>query len=96
MAEYSNQIKIRTAEEKKHLIHRLNRISGQVKGITRMIEENRYCNDILIQLSAVDKSIKSLANVILDNHMHSCLIKNIEEKNYQVIDEIVDLFKKFQ
>lgn len=91
-----HKIKIRTAEEKKQLINRLNRINGQISGITKMIEENRYCGDVLIQLSAVDKSIKSLANVILDNHMHSCLITNIKEKNYQAIDEIVDLFKRFQ
>ena len=96
MCECEDKTKVRTPEEKKNLIHRLNRISGQVKGITKMIEDNRYCKDILIQLSAIDKSIKSLANVILDDHMHSCLIENIEKKNYQVVDEIVDLFKRFQ
>lgn len=96
MCECQDKIKVRTEDEKKVLINRLNRIEGQVKGIVKMIEENRYCGDILIQLSAIDKSIKSLANVILDNHMHSCLIENIENKNYQVVDEIVDLFKKFQ
>lgn len=96
MCECQDKTKVRTKEEKKDLIHRLNRIEGQVRGIIKMIEENRYCGDILIQLSAIDKSIKSLANVILDNHMHSCLIENIENKNYQVVDEIVDLFKKFQ
>ncbi len=96
MCECQDKIKVRTEEEKKVLVNRLNRIEGQVKGIVKMIEENRYCGDILIQLSAIDKSIKSLANVILDNHMHSCLIENIEKKNYQVVDEIVDLFKKFQ
>lgn len=90
------KIKIRTSEEKKLLINRLNRINGQINGIAKMIEEDRYCGDVLIQLSAIDKSIKSLANVILDNHMHSCLIKNIEEKKYQAIDEIIDLFKRFQ
>ncbi len=96
MCECQDKIKVRTEDEKKVLVNRLNRIEGQVKGIVKMIEENRYCGDILIQLSAIDKSIKSLANVILDNHMHSCLIENIENKNYQVVDEIVDLFKKFQ
>lgn len=49
-----------------------------MNGIKKMIEDDRYCDDILIQLSAIDKSIKSLANVILDNHMHTCLIENIE------------------
>ena len=61
-----------------------------------MIEEDRYCDDILIQLSAIDKSIKSLANVILESHMHSCVLENIQKGNTQVLDEIVDLFKRFQ
>lgn len=96
MSDCCNKIKERTDEEKKALINRLNRIGGQISGITKMIEEDRYCDDILIQLSAVDKSIKSLANVILDNHMHSCLIEKIKNEEYEVIDEIVDLFKRFQ
>ena len=91
-----NKTKERAIEDKKNLDNRLNRIIGQLNGIKKMIAENRYCDDILIQLSAVDKSIKSLANVILESHMHSCVIENIEKGNYEVIDEIVDLFKRFQ
>ena len=91
-----NKIKIRTEEEKKTIISRINRIVGQMNGIKDMISNDRYCDDVLIQLSAVDKSIKSLANLILDKHMHSCLIENIKNDNYEVIDEIVDLFKRFQ
>ncbi len=88
--------KNRTEEEKKELITRINRIMGSLNGIKNMIEEDRYCDDVLIQLSAVDKSIKSLANVILDNHMHTGLIEHIEKKDYQIIDEIIDLFRRFQ
>lgn len=88
--------KKRTTEEKKVITTRLNKLIGQMNGIKNMVEEDRYCDDILIQLSAIDKSIKSLANLILDNHMHTCLIDNIKEDNYEVIDEIVDLFKRFQ
>ena len=62
--------KKREEEDKKNFISRLNKIAGQVKGIAKMIEEDRYCDDVLIQLSAVDKAIKSLANKILDDHMH--------------------------
>ena len=92
----NNKIKIRTEEEKKAIISRINKISGQMNGIKEMILNDRYCDDVLIQLSAIDKSIKSLANLILDKHMHSCLIENIKNDNYEVIDEIVDLFKRFQ
>ena len=88
--------KERIEEEKKDLITRINRIMGSLNGIKNMIEDDRYCDDILIQLSAVDKSIKSLANVMLDNHMHTCLIEHIENKDYEIIDEIVDLFRRFQ
>lgn len=90
------KIKVRTEEEKKAMTSRINKITGQLNGIKEMILNDRYCDDVLIQLSAVDKSIKSLANLILDNHMHSCLIENIKEGNYEVVDEIVDLFKRFQ
>ena len=83
-------------EDKKELEKRINRIIGSLNGIKNMINEDRYCDDILIQLSAVDKSIKSLANQILDNHMHTCLIEHIENKDYEIIDEIVDLFRRFQ
>ena len=61
-----------------------------------MIEEDRYCDDVLIQLAAIDKSVKSLAGVLLESHMHSCLIENIKEGNLAVVDEVVDLFKRFQ
>lgn len=92
----NNKIKIRTEDEKKAIITRINKITGQMNGIKEMILNDRYCDDVLIQLSAIDKSIKSLANLILDKHMHSCLIENIQSGNLEVIDEIVDLFKRFQ
>lgn len=86
----------RSDEDKNKLVTRINKLIGQMNGIKKMIEDDRYCDDILIQLSAIDKSIKSLANVILYNHMHTCLIENIENGNYEVINEIIDLFKRFQ
>lgn len=67
-----------------------------MNGIKQMIEDDRYCDDILIQLSAIDKSIKSLANVILDTHMKTCVVDNIKNNNLEVLDEIIDLFKRFQ
>lgn len=86
----------RDEESKRKIINRLNRINGQINGIKGMIEEDRYCDDVLIQLSAIDKSIKSLANVILDEHMHSCVLEDIKNGNDAVIDEVVDLFRRFQ
>ena len=59
----------RSEEEKKKIISRLNRISGQINGIGKMIENDAYCNDVLIQLAAVKNSVKSLSTCILENHL---------------------------
>lgn len=92
----TTKTKVRDEESRKMIEVRINKIIGQMNGIKKMIEDDRYCDDILIQLSAVDKSVKSLANIILEDHMHSCVIENISKGNYEVIDEIIDLFKRFQ
>ena len=85
----------RTKEEKKIVNDRLNRIEGQIKGIKKMIDEDRYCNDILIQLSAIESSIKSLSMHILENHLYSCITDSIEKNDTEVIDELMSLFKRF-
>lgn len=84
----------RTDEEKKRIIHRLNRISGQVNGVKKMIEEDRYCGDVLIQLSAVEKAVQSLSSVILERHMYSCIKKEVEDGNSEVLDEVMELFRR--
>lgn len=94
--EERHKLKPRDQEAKKKLINRMKRMIGQLNGIMKMIEDDRYCDDVLIQLSAVDKSIKSLANSILEEHMHSCVIDSIKNGDETAIDEIIDLFKRFQ
>ncbi len=86
----------RSDTEKKSLTNRLNRIEGQIGGIKKMIEEERYCDDILIQLQAVNKSIKSLANVLLENHMYKCVTEEFEKGNTDIIEEVISLFRRFQ
>jgi len=90
------RIKERSKAEKEMYIQRINKLIGQLTGIRKMIEEERYCSEIINQLSASDKGIKSLANLMLDEHMHTCMIKNIKADNYEDVDEIVNLFKRFQ
>ncbi len=85
----------RSNEEKKLITNRLSRIEGQVKGIKKMIEEDKYCNDVLIQLSAIENSIKSLSNHILEKHLYSCVTNDLEKGNLEIIDELISLFKKF-
>lgn len=86
---------VRDETKKKALCNRLNRIEGQINGIKKMVNEDRYCQDILIQLAAVEKSIKSLANQILNDHVHNCIARGIEEGNTEIVEEISDLFKMF-
>ncbi len=85
----------RGEEEKKQLINRVSRVEGQIRGIKKMIAEDTYCNDILIQLSAIENSIKSLSNTILENHLYSCVSKDLERGNLDAIDELISLFKRF-
>jgi DNA-binding FrmR family transcriptional regulator len=86
------KIKHRTDVEKQNLISRLNKIEGQVKGIKNMIESDRYCDEILIQISAVEKSMKSVGNQILKSHLSTCVVNSIKEDNIKVIDDVMDLF----
>lgn len=88
--------KIHRAEnEKKLLNNRLNRIEGQIKGVKKMISEDAYCNDVLIQLSAIENSVKSLSNLLLEKHLYTCIARDLENGKIDTIDEIVSLFKRF-
>lgn len=83
----------RNSEEKKQLLSRINKINGQLDGIKKMIEEDKYCNDILIQIVAAEKSLKSLANLMFENHVYRCISDDIKDE--EVIDELTSLFKRF-
>ena len=85
----------RTENEKKLLNNRLNRIEGQIKGVKKMISEDAYCNDILVQLSAIENSVKSLSNLLLEKHLYTCIASDLENGKIDTIDEIVSLFKRF-
>lgn len=84
----------RSEEEKKYLKIRLKTIEGQVRGISGMIDNDKYCNDILIQLLAINKSIKSLSNDILKSHLSSCVINDIKDNHTEVIDEVMELIRR--
>ena len=85
----------RSEEEKKLITSRLNRIGGQIGGITKMVENDAYCNDILVQLSAVKNSVKSLSTYILENHLCTCVARDMEKGDLDAIDELISLFKRF-
>ena len=85
----------RSTDEKKLIINRLNRIAGQVSGIVKMVENDAYCNDVLIQLSAVENSVKSLSTHVLESHLYNCVPKDLENGDFETIDELISLFKRF-
>ena len=86
---------VRNEEEKKIITNRINRIEGQLTGIKKMIQNDSYCNYVLVQLSAVENSVKSLSNHILEKHLYSCVTRDLENGNLEIIDELIGLFKKF-
>lgn len=88
--------KHRTIEEKKNLTKRLKIISGQINGIMQMIDDDRYCEDVLIQISSVTNSLKSLGGEILKSHMKSCMVEDIKNDKLEVIDDIYNLFGKLK
>jgi DNA-binding FrmR family transcriptional regulator len=86
----------RAEKDKKLINNRLSRIEGQIRGVKKMIEEDAYCNDVLIQLSAIENSIKSLSNQVLENHLYSCIARDLEDGKVDTsIDEVISLFKRF-
>ena len=85
--------KYRTEEEKKYLTKRLNVIEGQVRGIKQMIENDRNCEEIIMQMSAINKSLKSLSNNIIKNYLSNHIIDDIKNNKLESIDEVFSLFE---
>lgn len=78
------------------LSKRLNRIEGQIRGIARMVEDNRYCVDILTQVAAVQSALDALARKLLEHHLHGCVSQAIASGNgKQAIDEALAVISKF-
>ena len=92
--ECRHKTKERSDKEFKDLIHRLNRIEGQVRGIKRMVEDDAYCTDILIQVSAVNSALNSFNKVLLANHIRTCVADDIRAGHEETIDELVATLQK--
>lgn len=86
----------RSSETQKQLQARLNKAIGQLNGIKKMIEDNRYCGDILIQISAVEKALENLGYEILQEHMNSCVVEEIKKGNTDIVSEAVELMKRLK
>lgn len=84
----------RSAELQADVQKRLNRIIGQLGGVKAMIDDNRYCGDVLIQLAAIDAAVKSVSRLVLQNHLETCVVEQIQRGNTEVVDEVMALFKR--
>ena len=81
-------------EAKKDFKNRLNRIEGQIRGVNRMIGEDVYCDDILNQISAVQSALTSVSKLLLEAHMKSCVVEQIQEGKTEVIEEVMITINK--
>lgn len=82
------KVRNKDGKEYKDLLHRLNRIEGQVRGIKKMLEEDRYCVDILTQVSAISCALNSFNKKLLAQHIKSCVVSDIRAGNDEVVDEL--------
>ncbi len=86
--------KVRSEEEVRDLIHRLNRVEGQVRGIKGMLEKNAYCVDILNQVSAANSALNSFTRVLLENHIRTCVAEDIRGGRDDKLEELLGTLQK--
>ena len=86
--------KMRDDKEKRDLMNRLKRIEGQVRGLERMLEEDAYCPDILVQASAVNSALNSFSTMLLGNHLRTCVSEDIRAGREDTMDELMETLKK--
>ena len=86
--------KERSEEEYTDLIHRLNRVEGQIRGIKGMLEKNAYCVDILTQVSAANSALNSFTRELLENHIRSCVAEDIRQGQDDKLEELLATLQK--
>ena len=84
----------RDEKEYKDLMNRLRRIEGQVRGVQKMLEDDAYCPDILVQVSAINCALNSFSKTLLASHIKGCVAEDIREGKDQTIDELVEVLQK--
>ena len=86
----------RNEENQKVLQNRLNRMIGQLNGIKKMLDDNRYCGDILIQVGAVESALQNFGYIILQDHMETCVAEGVKKGDANIMEETLDLIKKIK
>lgn len=89
-----NKKQPRDDELVKNLKTRLNRVSGQISGVTKMIDENRYCVDVLTQISAIESALREIGFIILEDHLKTCVTSDIKANDFSSLEEAVAICKK--
>ena len=84
----------RSEEEVRKLLNRLSRMEGQIRGIRNMLENDAYCNDILIQSAAVTAAMNAFNRELIANHMRTCVVRDLREGNEEIIDELLGTLQK--
>ncbi|OLN22452.1 CsoR family transcriptional regulator [Domibacillus antri] len=79
---------------KKNLVTRLNRVEGQIRGIKGLIERDVYCDDIITQISATQAALNSVAKILLEGHVKSCVVERIQDGDHEVVDELLVTIQK--
>lgn len=92
--EEEKRVKHRTDSEYKDLMNRLARIEGQVRGVKKMVEEERYCIDILIQVGAINSALNAFSKELLTEHIKTCVVNDIKEGDGSKVDELCDTIKR--
>lgn len=92
----TEQIKCKCRDEKefKDLVNRLSRIEGQVRGVKKMVEDDRYCIDIVTQVSAIQAALNSFNKVLLSNHIKTCVVDDIKKGSEETVDELCATLQK--
>ena len=85
----------RSDELKGDVTRRLNRAIGQLEGVKSMVKEDRYCGDVLTQLAAAESAVKTVSRMILKDHLETCVVEQVSAGNTEVVDEVMDLMRKF-
>ena len=89
-----HKAKERSEEEYRSLIHRLNRVEGQIRGIRGMLEKNAYCTDILAQVAAANAALNAFSRELLSEHIRTCVARDIREGKDETIDELLATLQK--
>lgn len=85
---------MRTEEEKKNMTDRLRRVEGQIRGVIRMVDEDMYCPDILMQVAAARSALDSFSRILLADHIRGCVVEDIRDGKEETVDELAQLVQR--